>query len=55
MITIHQISEKNINYKEEHYIEGLQSILNNKEQVEIENFAKKNLEILNKLCEVKDE
>ena len=55
LITIHQISEKNINYKEEHYIEGLQSILNNKEQVEIENFAKKNLELLNKLCEVKDE
>ena len=55
LITIHQISEKNINYKEEHYIEGMQSILNNKEQVEIEKFAKKNLELLNKLCEVKNE
>lgn len=52
LITIHDISEKNINYKEEHYIEGLQSVLNNKEQSEIENLAKKNLERLNKLCEV---
>ena len=26
LITIHEISEKNINYKEEHYIEGLKSI-----------------------------
>ena len=52
LITIHNISEKNINYKEEHYIEGLQSILNNKPQLEIENMAKKNLDRLNKLCEV---
>ena len=55
LITIHQISEKNINYKETHYIEGMQSILNNKEQEEIENLAKKNLELLSKLCEVKNE
>ena len=52
LITIHEISEKNINYKEEHYIEGLKSILKNKEQEEIEKLAKANLENLNKLCEV---
>lgn len=49
LITMHQISEKNINYKEEHYIEGLQSVLQNKEQNEIEDLAKKNLERLRSL------
>ena len=53
LITIHDISEKNINYKEEHYIEGLSNILTNKTQEQIECLAKKNLENLNKLCEVK--
>ena len=53
LITIHEISEKNINYKEEHYIEGLSGILQNKTQEQIEALAKKNLENLNKLCEVK--
>lgn len=52
LITIHDISKKNINYKKEHYIEGLRNILQNKEQEEIEELAKKNLENLNKLCEV---
>ena len=55
LITIHDISEKNINYKEKDYIEGLQSVLNNKTQLEIENMAKSNLEKLNQLCEVKYE
>lgn len=53
LITIHDISEKNINYKEEHYIEGLSNILKNKTQEQIETLAKKNLENLNRLCEVK--
>lgn len=53
LITIHEISENNINYKEEHYIEGLSSILKNKTQEQIEALARKNLENLNKLCEVK--
>lgn len=53
LITIHDISEKNINYKEEHYIEGLSYILKNKTQEQIECLAKKNLENLNRLCEVK--
>ena len=56
LVTIHDISEKNINYKEEHYIEGLRASLKNKEQAKIEELAKNNLNILNKLCEVqKDE
>lgn len=50
---MHEISIKNINYKEEHYIEGLNSILKNKEQEEIEKIAKENLENLNRLCEVR--
>lgn len=53
LITIHDISEKNINYKEEHYIEGLSYILKNKTQEQIEFLAKRNLENLNRLCEVK--
>lgn len=53
LITMHEISIKNINYKEEHYIEGLNSILKNKEQEEIEKIAKENLENLNRLCEVR--
>ncbi len=46
LITIHDISKNNINYKNEHYIEGLKSVLNNKEQAEIEKLAKENLERL---------
>ena len=46
LITIHDISKNNINYKDEHYIEGLKSVLNNKEQAEIEKLAKENLERL---------
>lgn len=53
LITVHEISEKNINYKKEHYVEGLASILKNKEQSEIEELAENNLKQLDKLCEVK--
>ena len=53
LITIHAISEKNINYKEEHYIDGLTNILKNKTQEQIEALAKQNLENLNRLCELK--
>ena len=55
LITMHEISEKNINYKEKHYIDALSSILKNKTQEQIETLAKKNLENLNKLCEVKED
>ncbi len=53
MITMHEISEKKINYKKEHYIEGLSNILKNKKQAEIEKMAEENLKILDRLCEVK--
>ena len=52
LITMHEISEKNINYKEKHYIDSLSNLLKNKTQEQIETLAKKNLENLNKLCEV---
>ena len=53
LITMHEISENKINYKEEHYMEGLAMSLKNKEQSEIQELARNNLNILNKLCEVK--
>ena len=46
---MHDISDKKINYKEEHYVEGLRSLLQNKEQEEIERQAKKTLELLKNL------
>ena len=52
LITIHNISHNYINYKEEHYNEGLINILKNKGQEEIEEISKHNLELLNKLSEV---
>src|SRR5574344_573924 len=52
LITIHDISLNKINYKEEHYKEGISSVLKNKEQNEIESIAKNNLDLLNKLSEV---
>lgn len=51
LITTHDISEKNINYKKEHYVEGLSNIMKNKEQAEIEKMAEDNLKILDRLCE----
>ena len=52
LITIHNISENKINYKDEHYIEGISGLLKAKEQTEINEIAKKNLDLLNKLSEV---
>ena len=52
LITIHDISENYINYKEEHYNEGFRNILKNKTQDEIDNIARKNLDLINKLSEV---
>lgn len=52
LITIHNISDKYINYKEEHYNEGFMNILKNKTQDEINNIARRNLELINKLSEV---
>lgn len=53
LITIHEISIKNINYKEEHYKEALRNVLREKTLEDIEEIAQKNLEKLNRLCEVK--
>lgn len=52
LITIHDLSSNYINYKEEHYNEGLKNILRNKEQDEIDLIARKNLDLINKLSEV---
>lgn len=52
LITIHDISKNYINYKQEHYNEGLQNILRNKTQEEIDLIARKNLDLINKLSEV---
>lgn len=52
LITIHNISNKYINYKQEHYNEGFMNILKNKTQDEIDNIARKNLDLINRLSEV---
>ena len=52
LITIHNISDKYINYKEEHYKEGMMAILKNKTQNEIDEISTKNLDLINKLSEV---
>ena len=52
LITIHNISNTKINYKDEHYLEGIKNLLKNKEQDEIERIAKNNLDLLNRLSEV---
>jgi transposase len=52
LITIHESSLNYINYKEEHYNEGLRNILKNQEQEEIDLIVRKNLELINKLSEV---
>ena len=52
LITMHNISLNKINYKEEHYKEGLNRLLKKKSQEEIEKMAKNNLKLLNKLSEV---
>ena len=52
LITIHKISLNKINYKEEHYRDGLKGLLKNKDQKEIEIMVKNNLDLLNRLNEV---
>ena len=42
LITVHNISDKYINYKDEHYIEGISTILKNKEQDEIDEISRVN-------------
>ena len=47
LVTIHEISDKKINYKEEDYKLCLQSSMPQKTENEIEALAKKNLELMN--------
>lgn len=49
LITTHDISNKKIKYHEEHYKECLNLAINNKSEIEIDEIAKKNLELLDKL------
>ena len=49
LIEIHDITNKKINYKNEHYIEGLTGSLKNQTIDEIELLAKKNLELFDQL------
>ena len=49
LITSHEISNNKINYKQEHYVEGLSTVINNKSQEQIEEMAIKNLELLSQL------
>lgn len=45
LVVTHRINDKKINYKEEHYIEGLMRSISNKTTEEIEALAKRNLEL----------
>ncbi len=49
LIASHDISNKKINYNEQHYMEGLQSSLPYKDKDEIEELAKNNLKLLEQL------
>lgn len=49
LIATHPISNKKINYTEEHYKQGLSSILNNFNEEDIEEMAKRNLELFDTL------
>ncbi len=49
LVAMHTISNKKINYDENHYKEGLASVLNYKNDKDIEEMTRKNLELLGKL------
>ena len=49
LVKIHDITGKKINYTSDDYVEGLSTTILNKSQEEIENLAKHNLELLNKI------
>ncbi len=49
LVVIHEISDKKINYKKEHYIEGLKASLSSKTDEDIDNLVKKNLELFDQL------
>ena len=49
LVVIHDISDKKINYLEEHYKEGLSSSIKYKSDEEIDKLVKENLELFDKL------
>ena len=49
LVVIHDISDKRINYLEEHYKEGLSSSIKHKSDEEIDKLVKENLELFDKL------
>lgn len=52
LVTIHDISEKKINYKEEHYKISLKDSMPDKPDEFIENLAKKNLALMDELSNI---
>lgn len=55
LITIHEISNKKINYKKDHYIEGLSKKMPDKDENFIEELAKKNLDLFDEISNVEKE
>ena len=53
LVATHDISDKRINYKEEDYIAGLKLSMPNKDDIFIEELAKKNLELFDKIAKTK--
>lgn len=53
LIIIHDISDKKINYKEEHYIAGLKSSMPDKSDEYIDNLAKRNLLLFDEIANLK--
>ena len=49
LVVIHDISDKKINYKEDHYVEGLKKSMPNKTEEDIEKLAKKNLKLFDEI------
>lgn len=49
LVVIHNISDKKINYKEEHYTEGIKDRITYKTDAEIEELVKKNLNLFDQL------
>lgn len=53
LIITHDISNKKINYKEEHYVAGLKSSMPDKSDEYIDNLAKRNLQLFNEIANLK--
>ena len=54
LIATHEITNKKINYKEEHYVEVLKTLIPYKKDNEIKEIANKNLELLGKISKKKE-